>query len=223
MRRHYEEYVEREDFTYRLQPVAGVPNFPEMAAYTWLDLKQRASGVTANIGEAIGALLARAHLNCDRLGDVVHLTTKSEYSKWKSPDYVVRLGQAALPSLIEDLGATPAGVTTPPWWPMESKARNKTADIAAVRQAFVQLAAYWWEAAAADQGYGLVVNCLYKPLRNQPNRRLDVHVFVPRPGGLISADLSNRKSNGQTYRQFIKLLTTPGNGQLGQLAGLLHG
>src|SRR5690242_11494836 len=65
MGRHFEEYTVNSGNMPPLVPWYYFQQMPSSTIYAPLDEKQRAAGVTANIGEAIGALAARKIMDLD--------------------------------------------------------------------------------------------------------------------------------------------------------------
>lgn len=196
MGRHFDDYVEN-DHRPLLITAPYLAQFPALLAHQPLDIKMRSSGVTANIGEAIGALVARNSFDLS-LREVVHLTTRSSHRGYKSPDYLFDFANG-LPTWFNSEPRLAAISNIPRWWPVESKARAGSPN-QAIRDAFEQLCAYWWSAAMSGvlPGFGIVINTLYA--RNPAEIR--VHVFVPTNVVKFRELLRRIALKGYTYEMF---------------------
>lgn len=173
MGQHFRDYVERGS----MPPFPPITGFPVSAHYEALTNKQRAQGVTGNIGEAIAGLVTQRVLQVPADG-VAHIRLQRPFRRRQCPDFMVRVGPA-FPSAISGFAPLPSLSYCPEWWPLESKARvDGNACDQAASDAFRQLAAYWYTIAAgpraADVGYGFVVTCAY-----DRNQGICLRVFVP--------------------------------------------
>lgn len=173
MGKHFRDYVERGDMP-SFPPIAG---FPAAAHFEPLTNKQRAQGVTGNIGEAVAGIVAQQVLGVPASG-VAHIRLQRPFRRRQCPDFMIRTGPT-LPSVIVHHLRLPCLTHCPDWWPLESKARvDGNACDQAVSDAFYQLAAYWYTisagACANDVGFGFVVTCAY-----DRNRGICLRVFMP--------------------------------------------
>lgn len=173
MGEHYRDYVERNDMP-AFPPIKG---FPSSIYYEPLHNKQRAQGVTGNIGEAVAGIIARHVLAIPSSG-IAHIRLQKPFRRRQCPDFMVRLN-GQFPATIGAIRPLPTYTRFPDWWPLESKARvDGNACDDAARDAFRQLAAYWYSIsggpAAQDVGFGFAVTCAY-----ERNRGICLRVFVP--------------------------------------------
>jgi hypothetical protein len=188
MGRHYQDYVMG----------ATLPALPQLQAiptaypYQRLKTKIRATGVTANIGEAVAAVFTRRVLGAG-VADIAHIELRRAFGKRKTPDYLLRIGPLLFPALSALNAAGPLS-GGPEWWPAESKARStETSAVSARRDAIEQLAVCWRLlrlSQPAAVGYGLVVTFVY-----QPPREVRATFIVPKtPQGLLTALTNNDDS-----------------------------
>jgi hypothetical protein len=193
MGQHFRDYVEQGN----MPPFPAIAGFPTSAYHEPLTNKQRAQGVTGNIGEAIAGIVAARVLQVPASG-IAHIRLQSPFRRRRCPDFMIRTGPA-FPTEIDGL-ADRRGVThCPDWWPLESKARvdgNACED--ATSDAFRQLAAYWYTISdgpnARDVGYGFVVTCAY-----DRNRGVCLRVFMPTNAEALRTYLNGFKS----YDKFV--------------------
>lgn len=174
MGQHFRDYVVRGS----MPLFADIPGFPRTAHYEPLTNKQRAQGVTGNIGEAIAGLLVQRVLQVRSTG-IAHIRLQRPFRRRQCPDFMIRL-RSTFPAVIAHIPPLPSISHFPEWWPLESKARvDGNGCESAAADAFRQLAAYWYTIAfglhSGDVGYGLISTCAYD--RNQGIR---LWMFVPR-------------------------------------------
>lgn len=206
MGRHFDDYTGGAALP-QLVPQKYFQNLQSSQVYAPLDRKLRAAGVTANIGEALGALVARKIMN-RKLREVAHLTTKGKYRNRKAPDYLIQLGKT-LPAALQidaELTAINAG---PGWWPAESKARNRPSR-RSLKDALAQIIAYWWSLlngpAEKEIGYGVIFHYLYAGTFPQ----IDIHILAPANQARLLAYLKAR-DKAETYSKFIaRMKKSPG-------------
>ena len=175
MGRHTRDYLSGQQLP---QLPTGLP-IPKAIDYQRLKYKQRAGAVSGNIGEMVCWLIASRLVGL-AAHEVAHLQTVAQTptAKTRCPDYLIRAGQKWTES-YQRLQAAPwlesrtegvirAAKESPRWWPAECKVRSggKAAAQAVLRDAFQQLAAYWWhirEEEPRAAGYGIVSTVLYGP------------------------------------------------------------
>lgn len=163
MGQHYDDYIIT-DMLGTLPQLAGLPT---SHPYRRLTGKIRAGGVTGNIGEVVAAIFARQHLKIG-IDGIAHIKPHRPFKKSKSPDYALKIGDI-FPSVFSKIVPSGVGVTTPAWWPAESKARNSmTAAANGREEALRQLFGYWSLLAVSQPstvGFGMIVVFRYKPTR----------------------------------------------------------
>jgi hypothetical protein len=187
MDKHYLEYVITGSFPSLPSCVGLTPTHPFVA----LANKQRAAGVTGNIGEAVTGVVARRVLDL-KVGEFVHVKPKQGFGRRKSPDYLFRVGPK-LPGPFAKLWPPPLSVPLPTWWPVESKARNspKAADDAVEAAALAQLASFWHtiqNGFPQDVGFGMAVSLAY-----ETSSRVMITLFLPRNQSKLLTHLASAK------------------------------
>lgn len=208
MGQHYRDYVERGD-TPQFPPILG---FPVSAYFEPLTNKQRAQGVTGNIGEAVAGIVAHRVLEVPPSG-VAHIRLQRPFRRRQCPDFMIRTGPK-IPTVLASL-PLPSTIDFPAWWPLESKARvDGNACNQAVSDAFRQLAAYWYTIArgarAEDVGFGFVVTCAY-----DRNAGICLRVFVPTNVAALQRYLTSFRS----YDELVDEVEADN----GTLRSLVHG
>jgi hypothetical protein len=197
MGRHFNDYV---------LSAAGLPTFPQCAglppAYPFLALsnKQRAAGVTGNIGEGVCGVVADAIFGMP-FGDYIHIKLKPAAGLRKTPDYMFRLGPYLPAVWHAALGALPAPL--PVWWPVESKARTTrgSVDTAVRSEALLQLASFWYSIRNSFPnavGFGMTVGFAY-----ETNPRVLINVFLPSNQAALQVYIAS-KANYNAFRVEIK-------------------
>lgn len=209
MGQHFRDYVEQGN----MPLFAAVNGFPGNAYFEPLTNKQRAQGVTGNIGEGIAGIVAERVLGIQPDG-IAHIRLQRPFRKRQCPDFMIRMG-GTFSAAIAGLGPLIPSYSCPEWWPLESKARvDGNACDAAVNDAFRQLAAYWYTivrgARAADVGYGIVVTCAY-----DRNRGVGIRIFAP--NNLLA--LQTHLQAFPNYDAFVAGY----DAHFGTLRGLVHG
>ncbi|WP_373653486.1 hypothetical protein [Schlesneria sp. DSM 10557] len=193
MGQHFRDYVEQGN----MPAFPPIPGFPVTAYHEPLTNKQRAQGVTGNIGEAIAGIVSERVLKVPAQG-IAHIRLQRPFQRRQCPDFMVRTG-GGFPDVIAPL-ASQYGVThCPTWWPLESKARvDGNGCKSATSDAFHQLAAYWFTIAsgahASDVGFGFVVTCAY-----DRNRGVCIRVFMPKNVTALQTHLRGFSS----YESFV--------------------
>ncbi|HEX8916270.1 MAG TPA: hypothetical protein VF796_28225 [Humisphaera sp.] len=188
MGQHFRDYVEQGN----MPAFPAIAGFPVTAYHEPLTNKQRAQGVTGNIGEAIAGLVAHRVLEVPSNG-IAHIRLQRPFRRRQCPDFMIRTG-SAFPTVIANLAAQRGVTYCPSWWPLESKARvDGNACDDAASDAFRQLAAYWYTIAhgphAGDVGFGFVVTCAY-----DRNRGVCLRVFMPNNAGALQTHLRSFNS-----------------------------
>src|SRR5579871_4127030 len=184
MGRHYRAYV-----------VTGIfPRFPDCAGlppshpYMELGRKQRAAGVTGNIGEVATGIIGLRVLNLN-INEVTHVKPGPTFGRRKTPDYMLRAGHN-LPGRLQPVWPAGFGLNLPEWWPAESKARPTASavSVAVKTEAFPQLAAFWHTIQNGfpdDVGFGMAVGLAY-----ENPARITITLFLPRNQPALLAHLA---------------------------------
>ena len=204
--RHMDEYWSGAPL---IQPLPAGDPLPLRLPYQRQVLKQRGGSVTGNLGEMLTWLIANRRFGL-AAEQVAHVrpTAGGLATRTPCPDFLLhahatpfdalaralRVGGRLAPSRVADLDAAARDV--PAWWPVEAKSRDENAGaMAALREGFRQLAAYWWHTVqdpSAGPGYGLIVATVYSAGRRGGLRRnpsVITALFAPRDPAQMVATL----------------------------------
>ncbi len=152
MGEHFDAYV----IAQRSVPLPHIPGFPAGRRFTRLPGKWPAPSVYGNIGEAIAALTAVAHLGFDRDG-VAHVKS----SAVKTPDLLLKVTEP-FKNLVRGLTGRP--IYFPEWIPCEAKCRKTSKRIGpAVKEGRAQIQAFWNSVPPSERGVGMVCCFVHSP------------------------------------------------------------
>lgn len=171
-----------------------IPTFPPANIFQQLTRKSRAAGITGNIGEIISAIVANRTLGFET-ENIAHLVVKD---KKKTPDYLLYKTDEFCDLLVNrGIANTTECGAFPEWWLMESKAVTSGSISSSLKDAFRQIALFWYRMLGTYEegiGFGTIIGTVLQ------QGIINIVILIPKNQDNLISFLSNFEDEAK-YRE----------------------